>query len=159
MKQKRLPAARFSNVFLGAEIVAASGLALPALAQQASPAIRVGVADVTGTSGRVGCSIFKSADGFPNTSAKAVARIWAPLSNGGATCDFNRIPAGTYAIAVFHDAAMTGSLTRNFFGMPTEEYGFSNNARASLTGPPSFAAASFSYDGTGTKSISIDLVH
>jgi len=41
---------------------------------------------------------------------------------------------------------MNGKLDANLLGIPTEGYGFSNDARA-LFGPPSFAAASFAYDG------------
>jgi uncharacterized protein (DUF2141 family) len=41
---------------------------------------------------------------------------------------------------------MNGKLDTNRLGIPTEGYGFSNNAR-NLFGPPSFAAASFPYDG------------
>jgi uncharacterized protein (DUF2141 family) len=37
-------------------------------------------------------------------------------------------------------------LDTNWFGIPTEGYGFSNKAKAGL-GPPSFSAASFRYDG------------
>jgi uncharacterized protein (DUF2141 family) len=47
------------------------------------------------------------------------------------------IPAGKYAIGVFHDVNGNNSLDTNFFGMPKEQYGFSNNATGSF-GPPSF---------------------
>lgn len=41
------------------------------------------------------------------------------------------------AIAAFHDENSDGSLNRNRFGIPSERYGFSRNARG-LTGPPTF---------------------
>lgn len=63
-----------------------------------------------------------------------------------ARCDFEDIPPGTYAMAVVHDENMNGKLDANWIGVPTEGYGFSNNAKA-LLGPPSFSAASFRYDG------------
>jgi uncharacterized protein (DUF2141 family) len=63
-----------------------------------------------------------------------------------ARCDFLDIPPGTYAMAVIHDENMNGKLDTNWIGIPTEGYGFSNDAKAML-GAPSFSAASFPYDG------------
>lgn len=42
-----------------------------------------------------------------------------------------RLPAKTYAIAVFHDENGNGQLDKNFLGIPKEGYGFSsvNNKR------------------------------
>lgn len=65
-----------------------------------------------------------------------------------ARCDFEDIPPGTYALAVIHDENMNGVLDTNALGIPREGYGFSNDARAWF-GPPSFADASFHYDGRG----------
>lgn len=63
-----------------------------------------------------------------------------------ARCNFLDIPPGTYALAVVHDENMDGKLNTNFLGVPTEGYGFSSGAKASMSAP-SFEAASFSYDG------------
>ena len=58
------------------------------------------------------------------------------------------IPPGTYAIGVYIDENDNEQLDTNFVGMPKEQYGFSNNARA--FGIPKFEAASFVVD-TYTK--------
>lgn len=63
-----------------------------------------------------------------------------------ARCDFADIPPGKYALAVIHDENMNGKLDANRLGIPTEGYGFSNDA-AALLSAPSFRAASFAYDG------------
>jgi uncharacterized protein (DUF2141 family) len=60
--------------------------------------------------------------------------------------DFLDIASGTYALAVIHDENSNGKLDTNWLGIPTEGYGFSNDAKA-LLGAPSFAAANFAYDG------------
>tara|TARA_B100000287_G_C20266459_1_gene636179 strand:- start:8 stop:430 length:423 start_codon:yes stop_codon:yes gene_type:complete len=52
------------------------------------------------------------------------------------------IPPGTYAIGVYIDENDNEKLDTNFLGIPKEQYGFSNNARA--FGIPKFEAASFS---------------
>jgi uncharacterized protein (DUF2141 family) len=120
--------------------------------------IRVVVRGLRNDEGRVGCSLFNHAEGFPRNREKEYREIWTPIHGGSAACEFNRIPAGTYAVTVLHDENSDGKMDFNWIGMPTKGYGFSNNARATLL-PPSFDAASFGYDGEGILSISIDIVY
>ena len=56
------------------------------------------------------------------------------------------LPAGTYAIGIFHDANLNNRLDNFFFGIPREQYGFSNNARGFM-GPPSFEDAAITVEG------------
>ena len=56
--------------------------------------------------------------------------------------DFKEIPYGRYAIAVFLDENDNYKLDRNFLGIPSEKYGFSNNVRHAFR-PASFEEASF----------------
>jgi len=55
---------------------------------------------------------------------------------------FEKIPHGEYAIKIYHDEDNDNELDTNFLGMPTEEYGFSNDARGSF-GPASWEDAKF----------------
>ena len=64
------------------------------------------------------------------------------------------IPAGTYAISLFVDSNENQEFDTNFLGLPTEQYGFSNNAMGTF-GPPKFEPASFILDGY--RKIIIDL--
>jgi len=48
---------------------------------------------------------------------------------------------------VFHDENNNALLDKNFFGIPTENYGFSQNVRGTL-GAPEFEAAAFSVQDT-----------
>src|ERR1700731_1629727 len=120
--------------------------------------IRVVVRDLRNDQGRVGCGLFNHAEGFPSNRQKVYREIWTLIHNGSATCEFNRIPAGIYAVTVLHDEDSDGKMRFNWIGMPTEGYGFSNNAKATLFAP-SFNAASFGYDGKGLMSITIDIVY
>ncbi len=52
---------------------------------------------------------------------------------------------GDYSISVFQDLNGNKELDSNLFGVPTEPYGFSNNARGSF-GPPSFQACLLKLD-------------
>jgi glycosyltransferase involved in cell wall biosynthesis len=87
----------------------------------------------------VRCGLYSSPDGFrvPGREMRgAVARI----RNGHATCVFNGLPAGTYAVAVFHAEHNEAQMETGLFGKPKQGYGFSRNP-SSAFGPPSFASA------------------
>lgn len=45
------------------------------------------------------------------------------------------LPPGEYAIAVYHDVNADGKCNANFFGIPTESFGFSNNIKPFLSAP------------------------
>lgn len=70
--------------------------------------------------------------GFPgpaplgNQDARAVATE--------ATLTFDVAP-GTYAVAVHHDANTNGKMDTNFFGVPKEGYGVSNDPRPRFRAP------------------------
>jgi uncharacterized protein (DUF2141 family) len=53
---------------------------------------------------------------------------------------FEGLPEGDYAVSAVHDFNSNGHLDRNPIGMPTEPYGFSNDATGNF-GPPSFDSA------------------
>jgi uncharacterized protein (DUF2141 family) len=118
-----------------------------ALAQAPCPGIHLRVLDIRNSTGTVACALFESAEGFPVDFLRSATNIMViKVRNTHARCDFEDIPAGTYALGVIHDENMNGKLDLNAFGMPTEGYGFSNDAKAGF-GAPSFTAASFKYDG------------
>ena len=64
------------------------------------------------------------------------------------------LPAGQYAVGIFHDVNLNNKMDNNFLGLPKEQYGFSNNARA-LFGPPSFEDAAFELEGVTKQSIDL----
>jgi uncharacterized protein (DUF2141 family) len=68
-----------------------------------------------------------------------------PATAAGVQCDFLDLPAGTYAISIFHDAKDDGVLNTNVLGMPREGYGFSNN-HTYATHPASFEESHFTVD-------------
>ena len=116
-------------------------------ARSPSPGIHVEVLNIRNGVGTVACALFESRTGFPNEFLRYATNIMVMrIRATQARCDFLDIPPGTYAIAVVHDENRNGKLDTNRLGVPKEGYGFSNDARA-LLGAPSFAAASFQYDG------------
>jgi uncharacterized protein (DUF2141 family) len=111
------------------------------------PGIHVRVLNIQNRNGTVDCALFDSPAGFPREFLHSAQNVMViKIRNTAARCDFEAIPPGTYALAVIHDENSNGKLDTNLLGIPTEGYGFSNDAKA-LIGTPSFSAAGFSYNG------------
>ena len=55
---------------------------------------------------------------------------------------FDNLPRAEYAVSFIHDENMNGKLDYNFFGMPAEGYGFSNNPPKGF-GPPKYELTIF----------------
>jgi uncharacterized protein (DUF2141 family) len=65
-----------------------------------------------------------------------------PVSDTMIEWQIEDLAYGQYAIAVYHDKNKNGKLDTNLLGIPTENYGFSNNARGKF-GPASWDQAKF----------------
>src|SRR5436190_21627884 len=118
-----------------------------ALGQSACPGIHVKILNIRNSTGTVACALFESPDGFPREYLRSATNVMViKIRKSQARCDFEDIPPGTYAMAVVHDENMNGKLDTNWAGVPTEGYGFSNDVQG-VRKAPSFAAASFKYDG------------
>jgi uncharacterized protein (DUF2141 family) len=76
------------------------------------------------------------------------------IRNQQVVYSFSNLPAGVYAVKLYHDANGNKVLDKGFFGMPTEGWGCSNNVRASF-GPPNFKKMLF--DFTQDRSVSITM--
>lgn len=118
-----------------------------AVAQSPCPGIHVKILNIRNSTGTVACALFESPAGFPIEYLRSATNIMViKIRDTQARCDFLDIPPGTYALAVIHDENTNGKFDTNWMGVPTEGYGFSNDAKGWL-GAPSFSAASFQYDG------------
>lgn len=116
-----------------------------------SQSIQIQILGIRSSTGMVACTLFESPVGFPADYLHSARNIMSiRVKNNQAQCNFEGIPPGTYAIAVAHDENMNGKLDKSALGIPTEGYGFSNNAVGWLSAP-SFSAASFSYDGKNSS--------
>ncbi|MEM6689183.1 MAG: DUF2141 domain-containing protein [Planctomycetota bacterium] len=93
-------------------------------------------------------AIYDSPETF-NDPTKALYLLNTPLRGGRARVQLkpDRLPE-KFAVAAYHDTDDDGSLSRNLLGIPTELYGFSNNARG-LTGPPEFQQAAIDKPAPG----------
>ena len=65
------------------------------------------------------------------------------------TVTFEGLAPGEYAVKLFHDVNDDGEMNTNPFGMPTEPFAFSNDARGRF-GPAKWDAAKFTVSADGT---------
>ncbi len=131
-------------------------LGAPAQADEPTPPsspLTVEVRGVPSSEGLMQVAIY-GPDGFPKTG-KQVLGLSLPAQKGAMTVRFEAVPPGTYAVAIFHDSNSNHELDTNAFGMPTEDYAFSNNARG-VFGPPKFEKASFTFSGALSLVIDLD---
>ena len=110
--------------------------------------------------GEIHIAIYDSADAFEadrgekGGAAPGITQGTIEMVEPGSVTYRYELPPGTYAIGIFHDANLNNRLDNYFFGVPREQYGFSNNARGFM-GPPSFEDAAFSVEGKTEISISL----
>jgi uncharacterized protein (DUF2141 family) len=64
------------------------------------------------------------------------------------------IKPGKYTLAAYHDINKDEKLNTNLVGIPTEPYGFSNNARGTF-GPPSLEDQTFAVTGETKMAITL----
>ncbi|MCU1282197.1 MAG: hypothetical protein JWM53_5743 [bacterium] len=133
--------------------------ALPTASAEKPPEaaiIRAQIKDLRNNTGQVGCSLFRSADGFPGSMEKAVQRLLVPIKDKAATCEFKGVSPGIYAIGSIHDENGNGKLDRPTFGAPTEGWGTSRDAKAGFMRGPRFGDAAMRF-AVGTSPISISI--
>jgi uncharacterized protein (DUF2141 family) len=119
-------------------------------------ALRVHITGFRNNNGTAGGVVFRSPAGWPDNRAQAIVQGGFPIANRQAEQNF-QVPAGRYSIVVIHDENSNMRLDRNFFGIPKEGFGFSNNPRVTLSAP-SFQAAAVSVTCPATQ-VEIHLIY
>ena len=119
--------------------------------------ITIKLTGLKSTRGKVLLALYDSAKGFPDDYNMAIEQAVVKTIKGFSHT-FKGLPAGNYAVALFHDKNSNEKLDTNFLGIPKEGFGFSNNPRV-ITGPPSFNKVNFVLkDGVHTTK-NIKLIH
>ena len=108
--------------------------------------------------GKIRVALFRSAEGFPGDASKAFRLENAPidpqtLSSQMVLAD---LPAGQYALSVFHDENLNEMLDKNLMGIPKEGYGASNNPGRKMRAP-TFEEARLSHQTD--QSLEIKLIY
>ena len=107
--------------------------------------ITVTVENITKEKGTMVIALFDSRENFNELPVKYIKE---PVKGQKSmTVVFADVPFREYAISIYQDLDENGELNKNFLGIPTEPYGFSNNPKI-LTGP-SYEKSTFMLDKEG----------
>ncbi|MFC2098481.1 DUF2141 domain-containing protein [Bacteroidota bacterium] len=107
------------------------------------------------SNGGILLGLYNSESGFLEFD-KSYKGAFVKANKGTVLHTFTAIPAGKYALAVWHDEDENKKLDKNIIGVPKEKYGFSNN-RFGKFGPPDFNEASFKVEDNKKTTLIINL--
>ncbi len=93
-------------------------------------------------------AVFDSAAGYDDEDALRGGRT--PAGGPATKLSLGTLEPGRYAVSIFLDVDEDGEFDSNFVGMPTEPFGFSNDAKMRF-GKPGFDAASFDLGPDGIQ--------
>lgn len=128
----------------------------PAAAPRAAtPAITVVVTALVSTESVVKLNFYDAPEKFLKKGQQALRLAVKPNGKNEISVPVE-LARGEWAVALTQDTNDNGRLDRNFLGVPTEPYAFSNNVRPKLSAPK-FIDCKFLVDASG-KVVSIALV-
>ena len=108
--------------------------------------LTIEVRDIEKVEGHLYVAIYNSEETFMK---KPLTAFRIDVKDTSLSIPCQGLPAGTYAISLFQDENGNGKLDSGAFGIPTEKFGFSNDAEG-MMGPPSYAKCSFIFSGDMT---------
>jgi len=132
----------------GAMIV---GLGLAYAAPAKAADVTITISGITEPTGAVYWSMFDSEESFDGGAPVFAAQ--ARVDGDSVQATVHSLQPGRYAIRLFHDANGNGEMDTNLIGIPTEGYGFSNNAGS--RGPASFEDAAVTVTDDTTITIEV----
>jgi uncharacterized protein (DUF2141 family) len=103
--------------------------------------LSIHISGISKIKGSLFIAIFRATDDFP-VFGKQFKGIVKEVEGKTQNYNFDNLPEGEYALAIYQDENRNKILDKNLLGIPTEIYGFSNNARRNFSAP-SFQEAKF----------------
>lgn len=111
--------------------------------------LEVTVIGIAGAKGDVHVALYDNPDAFPDSDGMRI-ETKVDIVAGKAEVRFADLQPGRYALAVYHDKNGNHDFDQGLFGIPLEDYGFSNSA-AVFFGPPSFDDAAIQVSAPVTR--------
>lgn len=99
--------------------------------------------------GKAMIALFNSEEAYSENGEK-FKYVAAEIKDSKAEWAIEDLPFGEYAIKLYHDENENRKLDRNMLGIPSETFGFSNNATGSF-GPADYEDAKFIFNSSGQK--------
>lgn len=103
--------------------------------------LMIEVREIEKTEGHLYVAIYNSQETFLK---KPLTAFRVEVKDKVVTIPCQGLPFGTYAISLFQDENGNGKMDTATFGIPTEKFGFSNDAEG-VMGPPSYDKCSFTF--------------
>jgi len=100
--------------------------------------------------GELYISLHHQPESFPDAEA-ALMKKKTRIKQESEIMVFDKVPAGRYAVAVYHDENLNGVLDVNEKNVPLEGYGFSTKRK--ILGQPKFDQAAFELNKNDTLEI------
>lgn len=133
---------RAAGIAVTLALMAPGSDALAAACGQAADEIVVRVSNLRSDAGNVVAVLYgNDPPNFLKRGTK-LEKFWLPAAEGTVDVCLTTPEPGTYAVAVYHDENANVKFDKNWFGLPIEGYGISNNPTIFL-GPPDFEEAKF----------------
>lgn len=133
-KRSLLLFAIFANIGLAKTVTA-----------QSTTTLTVIVNGIKHQKGEICLGVYSSDKGFPLNTKNVIKSACTKITSGTIKQQFTGLKPGTYAVAAVDDQNGDRKLNSDFFGIPKEGFGISNNPTVSITtGTPKFNKASFS---------------
>lgn len=142
-------------------IAASLAIAAPAFANDGCEGVRtatsskisVAVTNVRAAKGEVAITLYPDDKRRFLAKGGKLARVRTKAQLTTRTCFW--VPAGHYAVAVYHDENGDHEFQRTLVGLPAEGFGFSNNPATNI-GLPSFSSARF-VAGPDERAVTIEM--
>ena len=97
--------------------------------------MRLQFTNINAAKGSIYVAVYDRPEKFLKEQEVRFQKIIPVSAKGELEITLPELPAGNYAISCFHDVNGNGKLDKNLLGIPTEPYGFSNNARPTFRAP------------------------
>ena len=108
-------------------------------AQEQTFNLTVNISGLNSSDGNLLVGIYNKKESFLKKPIKSTI---IKIENKKALVLFRNLPKGIYAVSFVHDENDNKKMDTNFIGIPSEDYGCSNNATGFM-GPPKYKDAQF----------------
>lgn len=116
-------------------------LTLSSFSSEENGSLVVSLSNIKKT-GRIHVALYKKCEEFPDS--KFMVKSLMNECSGSCSFQFESVPYGGYAIAIYQDVNANDKLDTGMFGIPSEPFAFSNNFRPKFGGP-SFEKCRFEF--------------
>ncbi|TGE20534.1 DUF2141 domain-containing protein [Hymenobacter aquaticus] len=145
---------RIALLSTGSTLLGAWTPALPGTAPAATSLVSVVVTDLPSTKATVKLYFYNVKDNFLKRGSYTLLKYVKPAGSRQITLPVD-LPHGEWAVALTQDLNNNDLVDKNFMGIPTEPYAFSNNVRPKLA-PPAFDECKFLVNGV-SKVVTISM--